>query len=112
MSIIGLELACILTMYIVVPPLGVQAYTQQQSLSGTCDTHDTKVRIEDHGVLHITNNYLEYRIPLPTKLDKFWLAYKFGDEYAWVGNCSPAMHPYDDTYCRGVMTKIQAVGWQ
>jgi len=105
-----MELSCILSLYLVMAPFGAHSYAQQETFTGTCDTHQTVLRIQEHGILHLEHNFLVYDIPLPTDVDKAWFNYKFGDEYAWLGNCSPAAYPYDGTFCRKIMTRITVAG--
>ena len=107
-----MELNCLLTVYLILAPLGVPSVSAQQTLTGTCDTKMMSVRVVEHGILQIENDYREYQIPLPTDMDTVWLQYKFGDEYAYFGNCTPSAHPFKDDYCRKVMTRIGLIGWQ
>lgn len=92
-------------------PLGVPSYAQQESFSGSCPINHTTIRIEEHGVLRIENDYREYQIPLPTDIDRAWLSYRLGDDTAYLGNCSSAYYPYDDTFCEMITTRIGLIGW-
>jgi hypothetical protein len=107
-----MELSCLLSLYLVLYPLGVQSHAMMQAFSGPCNVEHLTVRIEEQGVLHIEHNFLMYDIALPEKVDAMWLTYKLGDEHAYGGNCNPSYHPYDDTFCRTIMTKIKLIGWQ
>jgi hypothetical protein len=90
--------------------MGVTSFAQEIRFTGTCDTHRTSLVIEQ-GNLLIDHDFTRYHITLPQNVDHAWLVYRFGDEYAWLGNCHPLQHPFDDTFCRGIMTKILAIGW-
>jgi hypothetical protein len=103
-----LELVCLFTAWLILPPIGVQGIVAQQHFTGTCDT---RIHIVDPGILRIENNYREFQIVLPTDMDTAWITYKLGDEYAYIGNCHANAHPFDDDFCQKVMTKIQSVGF-
>jgi hypothetical protein len=85
--------------------------SSQQTLRGTCDTKSISIDLVEHGILRIENDYREYKIVLPKDQDSVWLSYRFGDEYAWIGNCSGAAYPYEDSFCQRIMTKISSIGF-
>ncbi len=107
-----MELNCLLTLYLILAPLGVPSHSAQQTLSGTCDTKSISINIVANGILRIENDYREYQIVLPARVDKLWLTYKLGDEYAYAGNCPASAHPYADSFCQRIMTRIGLIGWQ
>ena len=107
-----MELSCLLSMYLVLAPVGVVSKIQRITVMGTCSVSELTVVIKDPGVLHIISDYREYKIKLPVRLDQTWLTYRLGEQEAWIGNCSPYFHPFNDMFCVSIMTRISGIGWQ
>jgi len=102
------ELSCLLTMILVLLPMGSGSRFEQQQLSGSCESPDMSFVITKKNYLVVDQAWSRYMIPLPPREDRVRLTYRLGHEYAYLGSCAAGLRPYHyrDTTCQAVMVSM------